>query len=69
MVGDIGDKKKGEVQYDLNSEDEQQYVSNYRPVRDKILCWKEIQVTATFALKRYKDSIYSGQLDPNTHKR
>ena len=66
---DIGDKKKGEVQYDLNSDEEQEYVSSYKPIRDKVLCWKEIQVTGTFALKRYKDSMYRGQLDPHNHKR
>ena len=31
------DKKKGTVEYDIGSDDEQKYVKNYQPLRDELI--------------------------------
>lgn len=63
------DKRKGTVEYDIGSDDEQKYVKNYQPLRDELIQWTVIQNLPTFAIKRYKDSIYRGELDPKSNKR
>ena len=69
MRSEVDDKKKGVVQYFLDSEEEKMYLRDYVPTFDDFLDWEQTKESSWFAVKKYKDSLYRGEIDPETAKR
>lgn len=64
------DKKKGVAQYNFESDEEMQKLRDrYIPVCDEYLQWQMIQGSTNLGVKKYKESVYIGELDKNTNMR
>ena len=53
--------KKGETRFVLNDEEQKKYL-DYEPLRPDLLDWDQLKLSANFAVKNYKDSVYRGEI-------
>ena len=64
-----GDKKKGTVQYFLSNEEEKALIDDYVPLNDEFLQWSKTIKSPRFGIKKYKDSIFKGEIDDSSNNR
>ena len=53
----------------MNSEEEKTLVDEYVPCNDDFLQWEKTKKSKRFGIKRYKDSLFKGEIDDETNNR